>query len=55
MNWADYVLQNPMTLEGRRRLASEQYRKEKMREYSRKSKAKKREQKCTNTKQPLKT
>lgn len=51
MNWADYVLQRPMTLDDRRRFASEQYRKEKMREYSKKSKAKKRAEKCISSKQ----
>ena len=39
MNWADYVLQKPKTLEERRLEASSQYRKEKKNEYNRKRRA----------------
>jgi hypothetical protein len=35
MNWAEYVLQTPKTLEERRIEASIQYRKEKQNEYER--------------------
>ena len=51
MIWADYVLHTPQTLDDRRKDSSDQFRKEKNREYARKKRAKK----CTSTKQPLKT
>jgi hypothetical protein len=41
MNWADYVLQTPKTLEERRLEASAQYRREKFNEYQRKRRAEK--------------
>ena len=41
MNWADYVLQTPKTLEERRIETSAQYRREKRNEYQRNSRAKK--------------
>jgi hypothetical protein len=39
MNWAEYVLQKPLTLEERRIKQSTQFRKEKQREYDRKRRA----------------
>jgi len=39
MNWAEYVLQQPKTLENRRMDSSVQYRKEKKNEYDRKRRA----------------
>jgi len=42
MNWAEYVLQKPKTLEERRLEASAQFRKEKRKEYFRKRRAAKR-------------
>jgi len=39
MNWADYLMQTPKTLEERRAEASAQYRKEKKNEYRRKRRA----------------
>lgn len=48
MNWADYVLAIPQTLDDRRKEASIQFKKEKQKEYKRKPKGRK---KCTNTKQ----
>jgi len=39
MNWAEYILQKPQTLEGRRIEKSVQYRKEKLREYDRNRRA----------------
>jgi hypothetical protein len=41
MNWAEYVLQQPKTLDDRRLETSVQYRKEKKNEYRRKRRAKK--------------
>lgn len=40
MNWADYLMHTPQTLDERRMEASSVYRKEKLREYSRKYKQK---------------
>lgn len=48
MNWANYILQRPMTLDERRAETSAQFRKEKLKEYKRKYKERK---KCMNTKQ----
>jgi hypothetical protein len=39
MNWADYVMQKPQTLEERRVEKSAQYRREKRNEYFRKRRA----------------
>jgi hypothetical protein len=39
MNWADYVLQKPQTLDERRIDKSLQYKREKQNEYSRKRRA----------------
>jgi len=41
VNWADYVLHKPQTLEERRVEKSVQYKKEKQNEYRRKRRAKK--------------
>ncbi len=40
MNWADYVLQKPQTLDERRIEASAKYRKEKKNEYKRERRSK---------------